>query len=216
MTRSISLKSLEEGMESLDIELSLDREKRLVTLHMLEFEAGHVASFLTQSLPREFGIRVDDSPVGHVPTLPRYDLVIALAGRHHPARLAHLSDGRVAIRLLDPDATYLMRCQRAIEQVLSMLNRRGIEAVVAGIDHYGRPEPNEGFLHVFVRTGDDAQLDTVHQLCQEVGQEHAVDLCPLRFSRPFGDTDWVIAREPHFAWDAAMRKVVLRNWSEGT
>jgi hypothetical protein len=63
------LKSLEDAMSSLDMELELDPVKRVVTLHMLEFDSEHIASFLSQSLPHEFGVRIDDSLFERVPAL---------------------------------------------------------------------------------------------------------------------------------------------------
>ena len=86
---------------------------------------------------------------------------------------------------------------------------------MAGVDHHGRPEPSEGFLHLFARTKGEVQEQDVEQLCRKVEEEHNVDICALRFSRLYGDTNRVIAHEPHFAWDEGERQVVRRNWSQG-
>lgn len=102
MRKTAVLESRDHRRESLEIEP--DRQRKTVTLHRMEFENDLVASFLTEDLPSVYGIRVDDSLFEHLPTLPRYDVVIALAGRPHPARLSHLSDGRLAIRLIAPES----------------------------------------------------------------------------------------------------------------
>ena len=127
-----------------------------------------------------------------------------------------LRDGAVTVALGDPDAAHLARCLRAIEQLLSSLHERDIEAVVAGIDRYGRPEPNEGFLHLFARTQEEGQEQDVERLRRKVEASNDVDICVLSSSKSPGDTDQVIAHQPHFSWDAAARKVVRRNWGEDT
>jgi hypothetical protein len=191
MRKRISWKGLDDDLEGLDIEVELDRERKVVTLHMLEFEAEHVTSFLVDSLPWDFMVRVDDSLFEHVLNLPRYELVIALAGRHHPVTFQY-PDGRMTIRLGDPNGAYLAKCEQAIAQILSALHSRDIEGVVAGVARYGRPEPNEGFLHLLARAQGEAQEEDVLKLCNEAD---------------------VLAHEAHFAWDPETRRVVRRNWS---
>lgn len=99
----IALKSIEDGRESLEADIEVDHAHRVVILHMLEFDASHVTSFLVRTLPHEFGVRVGETLSNDMLSLPRYGLVIALAGRNHPARLHHLSSGDFAIRLGVPD-----------------------------------------------------------------------------------------------------------------
>jgi hypothetical protein len=107
MRTRIALKRLDDRSEGLDIEMEVDRRNKLVTLHMLEFEAGLVADFLVRSLPSDHGVCVETD--SSVRTLPRFDLVIVLAGRPYPARLIRLSEGHLALRLLAPDAKCLAR-----------------------------------------------------------------------------------------------------------
>ena len=213
MRTQISLKSIEDDRESLDVELELDHACKRVTLHMLEFDAEHVTSFLTQSLPHDYGVSVDDPVFEHVPALPRYELVVALAGRHYPARLRHLRSGRAAIRLGDPDAEYLARCQRAVAQLLQALDAMDIEAVVTGIDRHGRPEPSEGYLHLFTRARSEEQEQAVKRLRVEVKAEHAVDVFVLHYSGGHAGVDHVLTRGAHFAWDPAAQQVMRLNWS---
>ena len=207
------LKSIDDGLESLDIEVALDHLRSVVTLHMLEFDAEQVASFVQQGLPQEFNVRVDTRASEHALTLPRYKLVIALAGRHHPARLQYLSTGRLSIRLGDPDAAYRARCQKAIERVLQALSLVGIEAAAVGINHHGFPVPKEGFLDLFARTEGGAQDDEVHRICMEVGRDCGVDICFLRSSNGYADVEQVLKYEPHFAWDKRAGQLAHRNWS---
>jgi hypothetical protein len=108
---ALALKHLTD--EGLSVELELNRGKRVATLHMQEYESDLVVAFVTNDLPRYYGVHViglhlERSPE---PGPARWHLVIALAGRHHPVRLAHQGDGHVAIRLLDPDAAYLAKTQ---------------------------------------------------------------------------------------------------------
>lgn len=195
--------------EGLHIELELDHERQRVTLHTLEFDADLVNAFL-ETLPQKFGISVGDPSMAPV---PNFELVIALAGRHHPARLTGRGSSRPALRLGDPDAAYLVLCRRAIEQVLSSLHGLGIPAVVAGIDHYGRPEPDEGFLHLFALSQGEAEEQIVERLCSTVEAEHNVAICVLSSAQHPGDTRKVIAMDAHFAWDQETSQLVTRNWN---
>lgn len=95
-----------DGLDDLDVELQLDRGRKLVTLHMLKFNSELVGQFLAEELPQAYGIRVDDDVFEHALTTSRFDLVIALAGRRHPASLHNRGDGRVAVLLGDPDALH--------------------------------------------------------------------------------------------------------------
>ena len=188
MRLTVVVESLEACGESHDIEVELDHRREVVTLHMLEFKAEEVTQFVTQTLPREFSVRVDVPPVERAPSTPGYALVIALAGRHHPAKLRRLTTGRVSVSLGDPDALYLARCRRAIAQLLSALHGRGVPAVVTGIDRHGRPKPSEGFLHLFADTAQGTKEEEILQLCREVGQEHRVDIILLRALGQGADT----------------------------
>lgn len=211
----VSLKSTDEGRESLDIEVELDHGRRVVRLHMLEFDEGPVASYLLNGLSTDFGVRVDDSGPAHLLTLPRYAVVIVLAGRHHPARIQQDVAGRTSLRLGDPDADYLGRCRAAIAELLQSVDGLDVDAVVVGADRYGRPEPNEGFLHLLHDLDDEARQDELHELCRRVGQKHDVSIIEMRFVLPCIDLKYAIANERHFAWNPLARRVVLRNWERG-
>jgi hypothetical protein len=203
-------------LPDLTMDLSIDHERRLVTLAMLEFDSALLVRYVMDILPRDYGVVVaeDDEDVDEawLPRRPEYRLVVVLAGREHPARVVRLRDGSVTVALGDPDAVYLARCRKAIEPLLSSLHGMGIEAVVAGIDRYGRPEPNEGFLHLFARTEWKVQEDDVERLCMKVERAHNVSISAVSFSKLYGDAERVIAHEPHFAWDSKAKQVVARNW----
>jgi hypothetical protein len=211
MRMPIALKSIEDR-EGLEIDTELDHARRVVTLHMLEFDAAQVTSFLVRALPNEFGVLVGETLAKDMLSLPPYGLVIALAGRNHPALVQHLNSGDFAIRLCDPDAAYLVRCHAAIEELLQALDRRDIEAVVVGVDRHGRPEPVEGFLYLLHDLHDDARQDEVYELCETVGTKHEVSVVETRFLRPCIDLRYAIAKEPHFAWSRLTGRAVLRNW----
>ena len=95
----------EVGLPDLDVGVEVNRDNKLVVLHMLEFDSERVAS-LVQRLTFELGVRFDDSLFEHVLNNPRYGLVVDLAGRRHPTRLGHLADGQVTVYLGDPDAAW--------------------------------------------------------------------------------------------------------------
>jgi hypothetical protein len=118
----------------------------------------------------------------------------------------------VTVTLGDPDAAYLARCSKSIEDLLRSLAARGIEAVVTGIDRYGRPAPSEGSLHLFARARDAGQEQAVAQARSEVETEHGVSICVMSGAKRPSDIDQVSAQEPHFAWDNEGRQLVRRNW----
>ena len=213
MRTPISLKSIEDGRESLEIEVELDHSNRLVVLHMLEFDADLIASFLVRVLPDSYGVRVDDAGSERKLSLPRYELVVELAGRRHPTRLQHLS-GRTTIRLGDPDAKYLARCYSAIERLLMSLHEVDVDGLVAGIDRYGRPSPNEGSLHLYARARDAAQARAIAQVCAEVEAKFKISICVASDVAPAGAVDQVFAHQAHFAWHR--RQLVRRNWEPAT
>jgi hypothetical protein len=213
MRTSVSLELADE-VERLNLEVELDGRRRVVTLHMLEFDALPVTSFLVQTLPQEFGIRVDDAVSERWLSLPRYDVVIELAGRRHPVRMHHLNDGRTTIRLGDPDAAYLARCHRAIEHLLASLHQLDVEAVITGIDHYGRPAPNEGFLQLYARARDAVQEQAIAQVRSEVEAKLDVSICVVSDMASTSSIDHVFAHEAHFGWDG--QQLVRRNWPSAT
>lgn len=197
--------------KALDVELWVDHELKTVRLSMLELDSELLSKFLVSQLPNDFKVRVDDQHG----ELPKYGLEILLAGRNHPASLHHLAGGRISIYLGDPDSAYLARCERAIGQLLSALHSRRIQALVSGVDRYGRPEPSEGYLHLYARTQSAAHEEEVGQLCKEVEREHKVSVCSMcHFASASADFDRTIATAEHFAWDQDKRRVVLRNWRQ--
>ncbi len=206
----LTLKSTVGPAEQLDIDFHIDRAQRIVRLDMLEFDADLVISFLTDELLREQAIRVDGLESGQPSPEQPYQLVITLAGRPHPARLAQRSDGRYVLRLLDPDAAYLTQCQLAIAHLLSALQERDIEAFITGIDARGRPAPNEGFLHLFARARSDGQEQEVEELRKETEQRFSVSVCVLRLTNSQGQLDHVRSMEAHFEWDPSTQQVVRR------
>jgi hypothetical protein len=154
----------------------------------------------------------DDSVIDEARLRPAFRLLVALAGREHPARVIRLSDGGVTVALGDPDAAYLARCLRGIEQLLSSLHERGIEAVVAGIDDYGRPEPDEGFLHLLARTHEESSEQDVERLRAKVEASNNISIAVMN-SRAHDDMGQALAWQAHFAWDPEARQAVRRNWS---
>lgn len=204
---SVLLEGSRAAGESLDIEVGLNHAEKVATLFMLEFDDALVTAFLAGGLPSDFGVRVDDMLFEQVADLPRYDLVISLAGRRHPTRLLRLPDGQVTLRLGDPDAAYLACCQIAIDQVLEALAEQDIDAVVQGMDRYGRPRPREGFLHLFAATSSNQQEEQVLAISRGIGEACGVDLIALGFR-----IDRTIELDPHFAWDSSTSSVVRRNW----
>lgn len=109
-TKLVHLEGLEDGHKGLDIKVELDREHRVVTLHMREFDAALIESFLEDGGLRQFGLRIDDSLFADIITLPLFRLAIDLAGRRHPASLQYLASGRVSLRLGDPGTEYQAKC----------------------------------------------------------------------------------------------------------
>lgn len=201
------LEGVNEGQTGLDIEAELDREHRVVTLHMLEFDAALIESFLEDGGLRELGVRVDDSTFGDVLTLPLYRLVIDLAGRHHPASLQYLRTGRISVRLGDPNAEYLARCRRAIELVLSRLHTAGIEAVILGIDRYGRPAPTDGHLELYAFL-NDGQAGKVARVAAEVEAETRVRIATMCDAVHRDELATVMRHERCWAWAPDVRQVV--------
>jgi hypothetical protein len=205
MTRTqISLKSLDDGRESLDIDLEIDHEARRATLLMLEYDPTLVTSFVTRTLP-EYGVRVGGAD--------GYAIVISLAGRAFPAKLQRLADGRVEIRLGDPDAAYLARCEKAMAKLFEGLAALDIEAVVPDVDRLGRPDVDDGEFLTFLVSEANRGRDDVYALVAEVCTEFDVNICPHAFALEHGYVEAVVRREAHFAWDPFTRKVVTRNWS---
>jgi len=215
---TLAVKRTLSRLPDLVVDLTIDRKRQLVRLAMLEFDSGLLAHFVLDILPREHGVVAaeDDSDIdeARLPRRPAYSLVVVLAGREHPARVLRLRDGDVTVTLGDPDAAYLARCEDAIAELLQAVDGRDIEAVVVGVDRYGRPEPDEGFLHLLHDLNDEARQDELHELCRSVGQKHEVSIIETRFVRPCIDLRHAIAKEHHFAWDAAGRRIVRRNWSD--
>lgn len=196
--------------EHLDIELHIDRARRIVRLDMLEFDADLVVAFLKDRVIRGHGVQVD----GIEPDRP-FQLVITLSGRHHPARLNVHSDGRYSLRLLDPDASYLVQCQLAIAHLLAALHEREIEAFITGIDPRGRPEPDDGFLHLYARTSSEEQVRQVEEVRKHTQTKFNVSVCVLGPTNAWGPLDLVRSAEAHFEWDPSTRQVVRRGpgWS---
>ena len=106
----VHLEGLETGYEGLKIKVELDRERRVVTMRMLEFDSALVESYIEDGGLRELGVRIDDSLFEDILALPLYRLVIDLAGRQHPASLRYLASGRLSLRLGEPDAKCQARC----------------------------------------------------------------------------------------------------------
>lgn len=207
-----------DGGDDLAIELELDKEARTVTLCMREFDHDLVVAFVRDEmlhLPQLCGVRVDDSLFEHVNQRDLYQLFVELAGRRHPAQMDYLVDGRVKLRLGDPDAEYLRRCEAAIEQLLREAAALDIEAVVAGVDHFGRPAPDrDGYLLVMHPHMEfsDRRLDKLRDLEQAIEAGHAVCVTFTGYAHRVGDFTSAVAA-PHFAWDPSTRRVVRRNWS---
>jgi hypothetical protein len=190
--------------ESLDIELELDREHRLVILHMLEFDAELVTAFVTKGLPGEYGAALKEGR----------RLAVSLGGRFHPVRFRHRDGGGVELRLGDSDGGFLAICSTTIGTLLSTLAARDIEAIVVGVDRFGRPKPSErNTLYVFTRHLNEAQEDYVMHHCVQLGLQQGIVFWYTRFCREYGDTDEVFPRVPHFSWDPVLQRVVTRNWS---
>ena len=213
---TVGLKRMLSRLPDLTMDLTIDHERQLVTLTMLQFDSGLLAHYVMDILPRDFAVVVaeDDEDIDEawLPRRPAYRLVVVLAGREHPAQVVRLRDGSVTIALGDPDAVYLAKCWKAIQQLLTSLHFVGIEAVVTGIDRYGRPEPTEDYLHLYAKTQGRGQDEAVERLAAEVEVLHDVSICVLsHYTRP-DDFASAIAREAHFAWDPEAREVVRRNW----
>jgi hypothetical protein len=183
---------------------------------MRHLDSALLASFVMDVLPRDYSAVVaetdEEVDVAGLPRRSAYRLVVVLAGRKHPAQVMRLRDGGVTVTLGDPDAAYLARCSKSIEDLLRSLAARGIEAVVTGIDRYGRPAPSEGSLHLFARARDAGQEQAVAQARSEVETEHGVSICVMSGAKRPSDIDQVSAQEPHFAWDNEGRQLVRRNW----
>jgi hypothetical protein len=213
---TVGVKRMLSRLPDLTMDLTIDHERRLVTLGMRHFDSALLASFVMDVLPRDYSAVVAESdedvhPAG-LPRRPAYRLVVVLAGREHPAQVVRLQDGGVTVTLGDPDAAYLARCSKSIEDLLRSLAVRGIEAVVTCIDRYARPAPSDGFLHLYARTRDAGQEHVVAQACSETETVHGVSICVMSDAKRPSDIDQVIAHEPHFAWDNEARQVVRRNW----
>jgi hypothetical protein len=198
------------------MDLTIDRERHVVRLAMLEFDSALLARYVMDILPRDYAVVVaeDDEDIDEawLPRRPAYRLAVVLAGREHPAQVVRLRDGSVTVALGDPDAVYLGKCRKAIEQLLTSLHGMGIEAIVAGIDRYGRPEPNEGYLHLFAQTRGQEQDETVRRLAADAEAAHGVSICVLSHYTRLDDIDSAIALGAHFAWDPEAREVMRRNW----
>lgn len=200
-----------DGLRTLAIDLELDREAKVVTLHMLELDTELVCEFVAEELPWTYGVRIgeDASFDQELKTSP-FELVIALAGRRHPARLVNRGEDGCSLLLGDPDAAYLERCQHAIDQVLEALHARGFVAVVQGIDEHGRPRPRENFIHLFALAHGERQEEEVIAATKMVSDAYQVDLIALGFRAE--QIDFIARYDEHFAWSPEKSCVVRRNW----
>lgn len=199
-----------EADRQLEIEVERDRARKVITLHMLEFDADLVADFVQNDLPWDFHVRVDDALFEHTMNRELYELVIALAGRHHPVRFHYLANGQTRRRLGDPDADIVVRCRGAMDQLLPALAVRGLHAIVAAVDRHGRPLPIEGAMQILVRV-QDLEHEGLQTQIDTAAQAHGVPIHVATYSTCHGYLDQAI-EGPHFAWDLAEQRVVLRNW----
>lgn len=199
-----------ESDRQLEIEVERDRTRKVITLHMLEFDADLVAAFVANDLPWDFNVRVDDSLFEHVLNLDLYELVIDLAGRHHPVRFHYLEDGQMRLRLGDPDADLVARSRSAMDQLLPALATLGLQVIVADVDCHGRPMSAGGSMQLLVRVQD---LDHEALLTQidAAAQAHGMPINAVTYSRCHGYIDQAVDG-PHFAWDSEEQRVVLRKW----
>jgi hypothetical protein len=186
---------LEQEGRVLDIDVwHVDHTEKVVRLSMLDFDADLVAQFVADTVP-------DD-----------YSLFIHLAGRSFPATLLRLPEGRLGLRLNDPDADHLARCRAAIDKLLPMLAALDIEAIAEGIDRYGRPQPLEGAMWLWTMGGEASEQE-VAELVRSVNREFDVlfahFLCGRRHPAAFAST---ANSQAHFAWDPVQEQVVRRNW----
>lgn len=199
-----------ESDRQLEIEVERDRARKVVTLHMLEFDADLVADFVQNDLPWDFNVRVDDSLFEHTTNRELYELVIELAGRHHPVRFHYLANGQVRLRLGDLDADIVVRCRSAMAQLLPASAALGLQAIVADVDRHGRPMPVDGSMQLLVRVQDlDHEGLLTH--IDAAAQAHGVPIHAVTYSRCHGYLDQAVDG-PHFAWDPAEQCVALRNW----
>lgn len=213
----VGVKRMLSRLPDLVMDLTVDHKRRVVRMAMLELDSALLAHYVVDILPRDHGVVAAEEDIdideASLPRRPAYRLELELAGREYPGRVVRIHDGAVTVALGDPDAGYLARCGSAIEQLLSTLSSRGIKAVVAGVDRHGRPETDEGYVHLFLSQEDFAREDEVCHFCKTIGLQNRVDILVLRFSIRHGDAERVIAHEPHFSWDEVERQVVLRNWN---
>jgi hypothetical protein len=191
----VSVHRLEQDERVLDIEVwHVDHEEKVVRLAMLDFDADLVAQFVAETVP-------DD-----------YVLFILMADRSFPATLLRLPEGRLTLRLSDPDADYLSRCRAAIDKLLPMLAGQDIEAVVVDIDRFGRPDPLQGALSLWSLEAEE-RVPQVTELVHEIEREFDVHFSRTGLGRPhqeyFART---VESQPHFAWNPVQQQVVRRNW----
>lgn len=199
-----------ESDRQLEIEVERDRARKVITLHMLEFDADLVADFVQNDLPWDFHVRVDDSLFEHTMNREHYELVISLAGRHHSVQFHYLSNGQARLRLGDPDADIVARCRSALEQLLPALAASGLHAIVADVDRRGRPLPINGAMQLLIRVQDLGHDGLLTQI-NAAAHAHGVPIHAVTYSRCHGYLDQAVDG-PHFAWDLPEQRVVLRNW----
>ena len=82
---TVGIKRLLSRLPDLTMDLTIDCERQLVRLAMLEFDSGLLAHYVLDILPREHGVVAaeDDSDIdeARLPRRPAYRLVVELAGR---------------------------------------------------------------------------------------------------------------------------------------